>query len=362
LFLNLESINSQNDSGITFSITKDMAMSSTLNISLVIPCFNEELVLPETSSRLIDLVESLKHRNVISAASGITFIDDGSVDSTWRIITELSVRHKCVSGIKLSRNVGHQRALLAGLLNAGGDVLISMDADLQDDLNVVEKMIQQYVNGSEVVYGVRCMRSSDTAFKRITARGFYKAMRFLGAEIIEDHADFRLMGRRSIEELRNFKEVNLFLRGIVPLIGYPSSIVYYDRSERFAGESKYPLKKMMALAFDGLTSLSSVPLRLITYSGLILFLVSVGLGVWAFIAAAIASKTIPGWASTVLPIYFIGGIQMLSIGIIGEYVSKIYNEVKQRPRFIISRTTGSLVIGNGIEATSPGSGSMERLD
>jgi glycosyltransferase involved in cell wall biosynthesis len=315
-------------------------MTQTLNISIVVPCFNEELVLPETTLRLTSLITSLVQRNIISPESGIVFIDDGSRDSTWHIISELSSEHECISGIKLSRNVGHQRALLAGLMSAKGDALISIDADLQDDLNVVEEMIQRHAQGSEIVYGVRRKRDSDTAFKRLTARGFYKVMRFLGADIIEDHADFRLMGRRSIEDLRNFKEFNLFLRGIVPLIGYPSSLVYYDRSERLAGISKYPLRKMIALAFDGLTSLSSIPLRLITYAGLILFLTSILLGAWAFSASVFTNKTIPGWASTVLPIYFIGGVQIFSIGIIGEYVSKIFNEVKQRPRFIISDTVG----------------------
>lgn len=315
--------------------------NQSIMLSFVVPCFNEELVLAETATRLYTLLTSLKERNLISKDSGIVFIDDGSKDSTWKIICDISNQYNEVSGIKLSRNVGHQRALLAGLMNTKGDALISIDADLQDDLGVIEDMVALHLQGSEIVYGVRRKRDSDTFFKRSTARGFYKLLKFFGANIIEDHADFRLMGRKSVENLRDFRETNLFLRGLIPLIGHESSIVHYDRAERFAGETKYPLKKMLALALDGLTSLSSLPLRLITYSGLILFLISLGLSLWVLISFIFTDKTIPGWASTVLPLYLIGGVQILSIGIIGEYLSKIYSEVKQRPRYIISHTIGS---------------------
>jgi polyisoprenyl-phosphate glycosyltransferase len=309
-------------------------------ISIVIPCYNEEAALPETERRLSELLERLVASGKVAPDSLIVYVDDGSRDRTWELIERFSAGSPRVAGIKLSRNVGHQRALLAGLLTAPGDALISIDADLQDDPEVIERMVDGYNAGDEVVYGVRRQRDSDTPFKRITARGFYRMMRLLGAEVLQDHADFRLMGRRAVDGLREFREVNLFLRGLVPLIGYPSSIVQYDRSERVAGESKYPLRKMLGLALDGVTSISSFPLRLITFTGLMVFLITVALSLWTVAAALLTEKTVPGWASTVLPIYFIGGVQILCIGILGEYAGKIYQEVKQRPRFLLEKKLG----------------------
>lgn len=306
-------------------------------ISIVVPCYNEEAVLPETTKRLVALLDRLVDSGKIAGDSLVVYVDDGSRDRTWRMVEEFSASYPQIAGIKLSRNVGHQKALLAGLLSAPGDAVISIDADLQDDLGVIEQMIDGYSAGDEVVYGVRRQRHTDTPFKRTTARAFYRLMRMLGAEILQDHADFRLMGRKAIDGLREFREVNLFLRGIVPLIGYPSSVVHYARAERFAGESKYPLRKMFGLALDGVTSLSSFPLRLITYIGLIVFLITIGLSLWTLGAALLTDDTVPGWASTVLPMYFMGGVQILCIGILGEYAGKIYQEVKQRPRFFVEK-------------------------
>jgi polyisoprenyl-phosphate glycosyltransferase len=306
-------------------------------IAIVVPCYNEEEVLPETTRRLTALLGRLVAAGKANPESRIVYVDDGSHDGTWQSIERLSSADPRISGIKLARNVGHQRALLAGLLTARGDALISIDADLQDDVDAIEQMLDAYHAGDEIVYGVRRQRDMDTIFKRMTAHVFYRTMRLLGTEIVEDHADFRLMGRRAIEALREFREVNLFLRGIVPLIGYPSSEVRYARTERFAGQSKYPLNKMLGLALDGLTSLSSLPLRIITFVGMGVFLITVVLGLWTLGAALLTDSTVPGWASTVLPIYFIGGVQILCIGILGEYAGKIYREVKQRQRFIIER-------------------------
>lgn len=309
-------------------------------ISIVVPCYNEEAVLPETARRLSDLLDVLVRCGKVSSDSLVVYVDDGSRDRTWELIEGLAAGGGRAAGIKLSRNVGHQRALLAGLMTAPGEALISIDADLQDDIAVIERMIDAHRAGDEIVYGVRRQRFTDTPFKRLTARAFYRMMRLLGAEVLEDHADFRLMGRRAIEGLREFREVNLFLRGLVPLIGYRSSLVYYERSERFAGESKYPLRKMLGLALDGVTSLSAFPLRLITYIGLGVFLITVTLSLWTLGAALFTDHTVPGWASTVLPIYFIGGVQILCIGILGEYAGKIYQEVKQRPRYFVAETQG----------------------
>lgn len=309
-------------------------------IAIVVPCYNEEQVLPETNHRLSELLGQLLSAGKIGQGSRVVYVDDGSRDRTWELIEQMAARDPRICGLKLSRNVGHQRALLAGLMTAPGDALISIDADLQDDLGVVEQMIDAYRAGDEVVYGVRRLRDTDTPFKRVTARAFYRMMRMLGAEVLDDHADFRLMGRRAIEGLREFREVNLFLRGIVPMIGYASSKVHYARSPRLAGESKYPFGKMLGLALDGVTSLSSFPLRLITYIGLAVFLISVGLSLWTLVAALFTDRAVPGWASTVLPIYFIGGVQILCIGVLGEYAGKIYQEVKQRPRYLVERELG----------------------
>lgn len=308
-----------------------------MKLSVVVPCYNEEEVLPETVKALLALLENLRAKQLIEAESRIYFVDDGSRDDTWRLIEQYHQEHPAIHGIKLSRNRGHQNALLAGLFTAEGEVLVSIDADLQDDVSVIESMLLEHQKGSEIVYGVRKERDSDTFFKRFSAEMFYKVMRILGAETVYNHADFRLMGRRSIEALKQFGEVNLFLRGLVPLIGYPSSCVYYDRKERFAGESKYPLKKMLSFAWNGITSLSSLPLRFISVLGFLVFFFSLMISVWALGVKLFTDDAIPGWTSTVLPIYVISGVQLLAIGVIGEYVGKMYLEIKQRPRYLIEK-------------------------
>lgn len=308
-----------------------------MKLGIVVPCYNEEEVLGETASRLLRLITRLTDKEKISSDSKIYFVDDGSKDRTWELIEELSQKHNNIAGIKLSRNRGHQNALLAGLFTAEGDALISIDADLQDDIDVMEEMVDLHHKGIKIVYGVRKRRDTDSFFKRNTALQFYKLMKLLGAESVDNHADYRLMDRRAIEELKGFREVNLFLRGIVPLLGFKSSIVYYDRAERFAGESKYPLKRMIALALNAITSFSIVPLRLIMVVGMLTFLFSIGISVWAVWVKFFAAEVVPGWASTVIPVYFISGIQILCIGVIGEYLGKLYTETKQRPRFIIEK-------------------------
>jgi glycosyltransferase involved in cell wall biosynthesis len=307
-----------------------------LKLAVVVPCYNEQEVLKETSTRMLALLGDLIGKNKISRESKIVFIDDGSSDNTWSIIQELCDSSLTVAGIRLSRNHGHQNALLAGLFTVQGDALVSIDADLQDDIQVIEEMVDAYKQGIDVVYGVRKSRESDSFFKRFTAQSFYRVISFLGAEAIYNHADYRLMSRRAIEALKQFEEVNLFLRGMVPLIGFNSKIVYYDRNDRFAGESKYPLKRMVGLALDAITSFSVVPLRIITLIGFLTFLCTSGIGAWVFWVKYFTDTAVPGWASTVLPIYFIGGIQILCLGVLGEYMGKIYSEVKRRPRYIIS--------------------------
>ncbi|HEX5127091.1 MAG TPA: glycosyltransferase family 2 protein [Rhodocyclaceae bacterium] len=315
--------------------------SAVPTIGLVIPCYNEESVLRETTQRLIRLLGEMREDGLIGADSAVFYVDDGSRDATWQLICELSTQHSCVCGIKLSRNRGHQNALLAGLLTAPGDLLISVDADLQDDLDVIPKMVRAYKNGDDIVYGVRSRRDTDTFFKRLTAEGYYKLLAAMRVQIIFNHADYRLMSRRALESLREYREVNLFLRGMIPLLGYRTSTVEYDRAERFAGESKYPLGKMLSLAWQGVTSFSTFPLRLITAIGSLVSLVSLGLAVWALITRVFTNDALPGWASTVIPTYFLGGVQLLSLGVIGEYVAKIFNETKSRPRFHIDVLQGS---------------------
>ncbi|HIE58676.1 MAG TPA: glycosyltransferase [Hydrogenothermaceae bacterium] len=273
----------------------------------------------------------------IDENSTIYFVDDGSKDKTWKIIQELTEKNKHISGIKLSRNFGHQNALLAALMTVEGDAVISIDADLQDDTSMIEKMVDLYYNGHEVVYGVKKKRESDSTFKRITAEGFYKAMRLMGVNIVYNHADFRLLSRRALEHLKEYKEVNLFLRGLIPLLGFESTTVTYDISERMAGESKYPLRKMLSFAWNGISSFSVTPLRFISAIGFILFISTLILTIYSLWIALFTDEAVPGWASTVLPIYFIGGVQMLSLGIIGEYIGKIYLEIKARPRYIIEK-------------------------
>ncbi|MBR6718843.1 MAG: glycosyltransferase family 2 protein [Oscillospiraceae bacterium] len=305
---------------------------------MVVPCYNEEEVLHETAKRLKEKYESLMSRDLISEKSRVVFVNDGSKDKTWEIIQELHEAEPAFfSGVNLAHNAGHQNAVLAGLMSVKTlcDMAITMDADLQDDINTIDAMVEKYYEGNQVVYGVRSARDTDTFFKRFTAEGFYKFMKVMGADVVYNHADFRLMSRRVLEELANFKEVNLFLRGMVPLIGFQSCSVYYERAERFAGESKYPLKKMLAFAINGITSFSTKPLKLITTVGMLMFVISIIAFIWAFIAK-IAGHSELGWSSTMCSIWLIGGLQLLGLGIIGEYVGKIYAEVKQRPRYIIA--------------------------
>lgn len=306
-------------------------------LTIVVPCYNEEEVLPETARRLTDLKERLMTDGRITADSRVLFVDDGSRDRTWSLIEDLAQSDPGLGGVKLSRNRGHQNALLAGLFSAAGDVVVSVDADLQDDIEVVRDMLDHYRAGADVVYGVRKDRSSDRLFKRLTAKAFYRLMDLLGVESVYNHADFRLMSRRAVEAAKEFREVNLFLRGIVPLIGFKSSIVYYTRSERYAGESKYPLRRMLGLALNAITSFSVVPLRLITLTGFVVFSLSIAMVGWTLWIRFFSSEAVPGWASTLIPIYFLGGIQILSIGIIGEYLGKVYQETKARPRYIIEK-------------------------
>ena len=303
---------------------------------IVVPCYNEQEVLRETAKRLCDKINSLVADDKISSKSRILFVDDGSKDTTWDIISELHCENSVFSGVKLSRNRGHQNALLAGLSVAceKADVTISMDADLQDDINAVDAMLEKYYDGCDVVYGVRSSRKKDSFFKKNTALAFYKIMNFLGAETVYNHADYRLMSKRAVKGLMQFKEKNLFLRGIVPLVGYKSDKVYYERSKRFAGESKYPLKKMIAFAVDGITSFSVKPIRYITTLGFLMFLVSIGLLIYSVIRWIIGASVL-GWASLICSVWAIGGLIMLSLGVIGEYIGKMYMEVKERPSFIL---------------------------
>ncbi|MGN2337771.1 glycosyltransferase family 2 protein [Clostridium cagae] len=304
---------------------------------LVIPCYNEEAVLHETAKRLLVKMNSMINKDFITHDSKILFVNDGSKDKTWNIIEELHAQNPIFSGVNLSRNKGHQNALLAGLMTAKNyaDITISLDADLQDDIEVIDKFVEEYYSGSDVVYGVRSSRKTDTFFKRTTALGFYKFMNALGVDVMYNHADYRLMSKRALEGLSQFKEVNLFLRGIVPLIGYKYSVVEYERHERFAGESKYPLKKMLAFALDGITSFSIKPIRIITGLGFFIFFISFIALIYSLIVKFLGN-TVTGWTSLTLSIWMLGGIQLLSLGVIGEYIGKIYNETKQRPRFIIA--------------------------
>ena len=307
---------------------------------IVIPCYNEQEVLPTTAGMFLAKIESLTEKGKISPDSRILFVNDGSRDDTWKIITELSERDPRYQGIAQSRNRGHQAAVLAGLMECRErcDVTISIDCDGQDDINAMDEMIDAYLDGCEVVYGVRSKRETDTFFKRFTAEGFYKLLSFMGAEVVFNHADYRLISSRVLKEFANFKEVNLFLRGMVPLVGFKSTSVYYERHERIAGESKYPLKKMLALAFDGITSLSVKPIRMVFFAGLIIMMLSF-LGILWAVVQALAGGTVSGWASLACIVCFMGGVQCLFLGVIGEYIGKIYLEVKARPRYIIAERT-----------------------
>ena len=309
-------------------------MADTLYI--VVPCYNEEAVLPETARRLGEKLAALTAAGKIGAESRVLFVNDGSRDRTWALIEELHRDNPVFSGVNLTRNRGHQNALLAGLMTAKDrcDMAISMDADLQDDVDAVDAMVDKFHAGCEIVYGVRSARKKDTFFKRFTAEGFYRVMNFLGAETVFNHADYRLLSRRALEGLEQFKEVNLFLRGIVPMIGYTSATVEYERGERFAGESKYPLKKMLSFAMEGITSLSTKPIRYITGLGFLVFLVSIIMLIYSIVRWAMG-ETILGWASLICSVWAIGGLILLSLGVIGEYIGKIYLETKGRPRFLI---------------------------
>ena len=308
-----------------------------MKLYLVIPCYNEEEVLPETSKRLREKYTALMSAGKIDADSKIVFVNDGSKDRTWEMICDLHKADPVFRGVCLSRNKGHQNALMAGLMTVKSecDAAISMDADLQDDINAIDEMVDRYLEGYEVVYGVRSSRKKDTFFKRTTAQGFYKVMRAMGVETVYNHADYRLMSRRALEALSEFEEVNLFLRGIVPLVGFKSTQVTYERGERFAGESKYPLKKMLAFATEGITSMSVRPIRLITTLGFLVFLFSLGVLVYSIIRK-FTGYTVPGWAFLAVSIWALGGVQLLAIGVIGEYIGKIYLETKHRPKFIVA--------------------------
>ena len=303
---------------------------------IVVPCYNEEAVLPETSRRLREKLETLAAMGKISPQSRVLFVNDGSKDRTWEIIRALHEECPLFSGVDLTRNRGHQNALLAGLMTAKDrcDMAISMDADLQDDVDAVDAMVDKFQEGCDIVYGVRSSRAKDTFFKRFTAEGFYRLMSLMGAETVFNHADYRLMSRRALEGLSQFREVNLFLRGIVPMVGYPSAVVEYERGERFAGESKYPLKKMLSFAMEGIPSLSTKPIRYITLLGFLIFLVSIVM-LATFIVKWALGMTVAGWASVICSVWAIGGLILLSLGVIGEYIGKIYLETKQRPRFLI---------------------------
>ena len=303
---------------------------------IVVPCYNEEEVLPETSKRLLEKLTSLENQGRVTAKSRILFVDDGSRDKTWEMILALHKQNPRFAGVKLAHNKGHQNALLAGLMTAKNycDIAISMDADLQDDIDAVDKMLDENDLGSDIVYGVRSSRETDTAFKRTTAQGFYKFMKLMGVDVVYNHADYRLMSRRALDALEGYKEVNLFLRGIVPLIGFKSSTVTYERHERFAGESKYPLKKMLSFAFDGITSFSVKPIRWVTVMGFLIFIASI-LAIVYSVVSKLMGVAVAGWTATMLSIWMLGGIQLLSLGIIGEYIGKIYIESKERPRFLI---------------------------
>jgi Glycosyl transferase family 2. len=308
-------------------------------IYFVIPCYNEEEVITETVRQLGEKIRELEDSGAISKDSRILLVDDGSRDRTWELISDFSHNIPYVCGVKLSRNCGHQNALLAGLMTAKDycDAAISMDADLQDDISVIPEFIERFKEGNEIVYGIRKSRASDTAFKRGTAHGFYRIMKAMGVELISDHADYRLMSKRAIEALSQFKEVNLFLRGIMPLIGFKTANVYYERHERFAGKSKYPLKKMISFALDGITSFSTVPLKLIGGIGFVVCIISLCALIYALVSK-LTGNAHAGWASIVGSIWFIGGIQLLSAGVCGEYIGKIYKEVKARPHYIIDTT------------------------
>ena len=311
-------------------------------LTVVVPCYNEEEVLLETTSQLSETVRDLICDSLISKESRILFVDDGSKDRTWELIEKESAKNILITGIKLARNVGHQNALMAGLQTANkqSDCVVSIDADLQDDIQTIRTFVEKYLEGFDIVYGVRDCRDTDTFFKRTTALGFYRFMEKIGIKLVPNHADFRLMSKRALDELFRYKETNLFLRGLVPLVGFPSTKVYYDRKERLAGESKYPLKKMLSFALDGITSFSITPIRFVTLLGFLSVIFSIIIGGYTLVQK-FSGQTESGWSSLMISIWFVGGLQLMGIGMIGEYVGKIYQEVKRRPRFAIEMDTFS---------------------
>lgn len=319
-------------------ITKGKGGKMGETLYLVIPCYNEEAVLPETAKRLKEKIKNLITGGVIDEKSKIMFVNDGSKDKTWSIIEQLHNQDSIFSGVNLSRNRGHQNALLAGLMTAKNyaDITISLDADLQDDINAIDQFVNKYKEGYDIVYGVRSKREKDSPFKRNTALAFYKLQALMGVHSVYNHADYRLMSKRALEALEQFKEVNLFLRGIVPLIGFQSTEVMYERNERFAGESKYPLKKMLAFAIDGITSFSIKPIRFITGLGILIFIGSIFVILYSVIRK-VMGYTVSGWAFLSCSIWLLGGIQLFGLGVVGEYIGKIYNEVKERPKYIIEK-------------------------
>jgi len=314
-----------------------MDSKKTPKLAVVVPCYNEEEVLPETIKRFSEIFKDLIEKKLISSDSFILFVDDGSKDSTWQIIKKAAKSNKFIKGIKLSKNQGHQNALLAGMREVANksDCMISIDADLQQDPTAMEEMIKKCHEGYEVVLGVRDSRDTDSFFKKFTALGYYKIMKLMGVDIEVNHADYRLLSNRALNYFLEFREKNIFIRGMVKLLGLKSTKVIFKNADRFAGESKYPLKKMLSFAWDGITSFSLIPLKIITIVGFIIFLISIGLSFYVFYSVFISHSAIPGWASTVLPIYFLGGIELLALGVIGEYIGKIYIEVKNRPLYFI---------------------------
>lgn len=311
-------------------------MSEKCTLYLVVPCYNEQEVLTETNRQLLEKMTSLMERGVIGEKSRILYVNDGSKDQTWMLIRKFHGENVICSGLTLSRNRGHQNAVLAGLMYAKEhcDVAITLDADLQDDINAIDEMLEKFKDGKDVVYGVRSSRKKDTFFKKTTAEGFYHIMKWMGVDIVFNHADYRLMSKRVLDELEHYKEVHLFLRGMIPLIGFPSDNVYYERKERMAGESKYPLKKMLAFAFDGISSFSVKPIRFIVWLGFLIFIVSIGMLVYSIIEHMLGD-TVRGWSSLIVSIWALGGLQLLAIGVIGEYIGKVYMETKGRPRYAV---------------------------
>lgn len=311
-------------------------MDKPVKLYIVVPCYNEEAVLNETSEQMAALMDKMCGEGLVTSDSRIVFVDDGSRDKTWLMIDELTKKKDVFAGIKLAHNAGHQNAVFGGLMTVMDecDCAVSIDADLQDDINVIREMVIKFRGGCDVVYGVRNKRDTDTWFKRTTAVGFYKLMQVMGVNIVFNHADFRLMSRRALKALADYPERNLFLRGMVPTLGFNTDCVYYDRHERFAGESKYPLKKMLSFAFDGITSFSISPIRAISAMGLIACVIAVAMAVYTLVSK-LTGHTDAGWASLMLSLWFVGGVQLLSLGLIGEYIGKMYKEVKRRPRYII---------------------------